>query len=316
MCSAEAVKCVQAETGTEPIITANGPGYVVLSFDSKFLGPIADRISLTHSIGTYLGSYDVSDLSGFESIKIPSGTFAVKSKRFEGMMLDIDSQDLVRKLGAALSRTNDVNLKSPQNEVAILLSDRVHVFLRERSMDRSILETRKVSERPFFSPISLHPKYARALINLTGAKRGSIVLDPFCGTGGIVIEAAMMGMKAVASDFDPEMVAGTQENMDYYHLNLYDSEELDISGIGDRFGQVDAVATDPPYGRSTHTGGENIESIYSRAMTVFSETLAIGGAAGVVLPHELKNNALRLEEMHIQRVHGSLSRYYHIFRKD
>lgn len=314
MCSAEAKKCIEAEAGSYKVIS-EGPGYLAASFDEKYLDPIADRISLTHRMGHYLGSFDLDDLSGFDSIEIPEGSFAVRGKRFEGMMKDIDSQAIVRKLGASLSKKNDVNLKEPDQEVWMLMSDRIHVYLGERAIDRNILETRKVGERPFFSPISLHPRYARALINLTGVKRGGTVLDPFCGTGGIVIEAAFMGMKAIASDFDPEMIAGTQENMDFYDLDLYDSEVLDIAGTMERFGEVDAVATDPPYGRSTHTGGENIESIYLRGMESFRETLKEGGAAGVVLPHELDYRGLNLESLFIQRVHGSLSRHYHIFRK-
>ena len=315
MCTAEAIKCMEAEAGSYEVV-AQGPGYVIGSFDERFLDPIADRISLTHCLGHYLGSFDIDDLSGFDNITIPEGTFAVRGKRFEGMMKDIDSQAVIRKLGGVLSKTNDVDLKEPKNEVRILMSDRLHVFLGERTVDRNILETRKVGERPFFSPISLHPRYARALINLTGVKKGGTVLDPFCGTGGIVIEAAFMGMKAVASDFDPEMIAGTEENMDYYGLSMHDCDVLDISDIAERFGEVDAVATDPPYGRSTHTGGEDIESIYRRAMKSIGEVLRNGGSAGVVLPHPIDDNRLKLQSMFVQRVHGSLSRHYHIFKKD
>ena len=314
MCTAEAIKCMEAETDSFTVV-GQGPGYVIGSFDDRYLDPIADRISLTHCLGHYLGSFDINDLSGFSDIRIPEGTFAVRGKRFEGMMKDINSQDVIRKLGGILSKTNDVNLREPQNEVRILMSDRLHVFLGERKVDRDILETRKVGERPFFSPISLHPRYARALINLTGVKKGGTVLDPFCGTGGIVIEAGFMGMKAIASDFDPEMIAGTEENMDYYGLRMFDSEVLDISDIAERFGEVDAVATDPPYGRSTHTGGEDIESIYRRAMDAFGNVLRVGGSAGVVLPHPIDDKRLRLQSMFIQRVHGSLSRHYHVFKK-
>ncbi len=315
MCTAEAIKFMEAESGSFEIVS-QGPGYVIGSFDDRFMDPIADRISLTHCLGHYLGSFDPDDLSGLDRIEIPEGTFAVRGKRFEGMMKDIDSQAIIRKLGGILSRTNDVDQKEPQNEVRILMSDRLHVFLGERKIDRDILETRKVGERPFFSPISLHPRYARALINLTGVKKGGTVLDPFCGTGGIVIEAGFMGMKAMASDFDPEMIAGTEENMDYYGLKMYDCDVLDISDIQDRFGEVDAIATDPPYGRSTHTGGEDIESIYRRAMRSFGEILKVGGSAGVVLPHPIDDDRLRLESMFLQRVHGSLTRHYHVFKKD
>lgn len=314
MCSAEAIKCMEAETDAFAV-EGKGPGYVIGSFDKKFLTTIANRISLTHCIGRYLGSFDPNDLSNLTSIKIPEGSFAVRGKRFEGMMKDVNSQDLVRKLGDILSRTNDVDLKEPKNEVRILMSDRLHVFLAERTVDRNILETRKVGERPFFSPISLHPRYARALINLTGVKRGGTVLDPFCGTGGIVIEAGFMGMKAIASDFDEEMIAGTLENMDFYGLDIHDFDTVDISEIPDRFSMVDAVATDPPYGRSTHTGGEDVDSIYRRAMDSFFNVLRPGGCAGVVLPHPVGEERLALREVFLQRVHGSLTRHYHFFDK-
>jgi len=314
MCSAEALKCIEAETDSYNLI-AEGPGYVVASFDEEHLDDIADRISLTHRIGRHLGSFNPDDLSGFNDITIPEGSFAVRGKRFEGKMKNIDSQDLIRKLGGILSKKNDVDLKTPEQEVWMFMSDKIHVFLGQRTINRDILETRKVGERPFFSPISLHPRYARALINLTGVKRGSVVLDPFCGTGGIVIEAAFMGMKPIASDFDQEMIDGTRENMDFYDLELYDSDVLDVSRTFERFGEVDGIACDPPYGRSTHTGGEDIDSIYGRAMVSFRETLKMDHTVGVVLPHEISYGPMRKECVHIQRVHGSLSRYYHIFRK-
>ena len=128
MCTAEAVKCIEAEADDHQIEKI-GPGYVIASFDEDLLQPIADRISLTHRMGRHLGSFDVDDLSGFEDIEIPEGSFAVRCKRFEGMMKDIDSQDVIRKLGASLSRKNDVKLKDPEQEVFILMSDRIHVYL-------------------------------------------------------------------------------------------------------------------------------------------------------------------------------------------
>ena len=313
MCTAEAIRCMEAETDSFEIV-GRGPGYVIGSFDGRYLDPIADRISLTHSLGHYLGSFDPDDLSGLDSIEIPEGTFSVRGKRFEGMMKDIDSQDIVRKLGGILSKRNDVDLEDPKNRVRILMSDRLHIFLAERTVDRNILETRKVGERPFFSPISLHPRYARALINLTGVKKGGTVLDPFCGTGGIVIEAGFMGMRAIASDFDPEMIAGTQENMDFYGLEMHDFDVCDIGEIAERFPDMDSVCTDPPYGRSTKTGGEKIDEIYRRAGEVIPRCVKKGHKAGMVLPHPLQIEGMELQNMFLQRVHGTLTRHYHIFQ--
>lgn len=314
MCSAEAKKCIEAEAGDFEV-KSEGPGYLIASFNSEAVDHIADRISLTHKIGLHLCSFDPSDISSVDRIQLPEGSFAIRSRRFEGRMKDIDSQDLIRKVGAKLSKENPVRLKDPDLEIHMIMSDRVHMFLEVRDIDRNILETRKVGERPFFSPISLHPRYARAIINLTGAHRGDTILDPFCGTGGLAIEAGFMGMKPIISDFDENMIIGTQENMEYYGLGLEDFATIDISDVPDTFGQVDAIATDPPYGRSTHTGGESIDSIYRRAMDAFAEVLRPGGGAGVVLPHTIESDRLELESHFVQRVHGSLSRHYHVFRK-
>ena len=310
---AEAIRCLEAETDSFEVVKT-GPGYMVASFDERFLDPVADRIALTHSIGRYLGEYTPDDVSGLEMTILPQGTFAVRAKRFEGMMKDVDSQGLIRRIGGILSRNNDVNLREPDTVVRMQMCDAVHLYIEQRVTDTDLLEKRKVGERPFFSPISLHPKFARALINLTGVKRGGTVLDPFCGTGGIVIEAAEMGMRAMASDFDEEMVIGCQENMDFYGLELADFDTLDIGEIGERFPGMDAICTDPPYGRSTKTGGENIDHIYARAGESIPKSLKKGARAGVVLPHPVEFPAMTLENIYLQKVHGSLSRHYHVFR--
>ena len=311
----EAVATVYTETDGDCRIIRDGPGYVVISFEEEKLDPICSRLALTHSVGRYLGSFDPEDLSPIEGAGLPAGTFALRHKRFKGWMADVDSQNLIRKVGAVFSKNNDVDLRHPDTVVNLLMTDQVHAFIEERVFDADLLRERKVSERPFFSPISLHPKYARALINLTGVKRGGTVLDPFCGTGGIVIEAANMGMKAIASDFDPEMVAGTRENMDYYGLALHDFEVIDIGDIPERFHDIDAIACDPPYGRSTKTGGEKIDHIYARALEAFPKVLSEKGKAGVVMPHVFENPYMDLRKVYVQYVHGTLSRYYHIFTR-
>ena len=315
MPSAEALACIEAESESSSLISS-GPGYIIAEFDENAVDRIGERIALTHHFGTFLGSFRPEDFGKIEKMDIPEGTFAIRSKRFKGMMVDVDSQDLTRKLGALLSKKNGVNLKNPDIEIRLHLSDMIHVYVSERSSDPNILESRKVGERPFFSPISLHPKYARAAINLTGVKRGGTVLDPFCGTGGVAIEAAFMGMNAVVSDFDEAMVDGCIENMNFYGLKLKKSEVLDVGDVPDHFSDVDSVVTDPPYGRSTCTGGEDVESIYARAAPSISAVLKESGRACMVLPHEFHPEQLQFEKVFVQKVHGSLSRHYHIFKKN
>ena len=313
MPAAEAARCIESESGGT--VDSIGPGYIIASFDDEHLDAIAERIALTHSIGRYLGAYDPSLVDDVAKLVLPDGTFAIRAKRFKGMMKDVDSQKLIITIGGLLSKNNDVDLKEPDVVVRMQMCDKVHLYIEEKVIDGGSFDKRKVSERPFFSPISLHPKYARTLINLTGAKRGSTILDPFCGTGGIVIEAAHMGMNVIASDFDEEMIIGCRENMEFYGLELKDYAILDIADIADRFGEVDAIVTDPPYGRSTKTGGENASAIHVRALESMSSAITSEGRVGLILPYEITSKTMRLENVYKQHVHGSLSRHYHIFKK-
>ena len=53
----------------------------------------------------------------------------------------------------------------------------------------------------------------RALVNMSGAIPGEWILDPFCGTGGTLIEASLIGCRAAGTDADPEMIAGSRINL-------------------------------------------------------------------------------------------------------
>ena len=74
---------------------------------------------------------------------------------------------------------------------------------------------RKAHLRPELQPTSLHPRLARALINLTGIRKG-ILLEPFCGAGGILLEAGLMGIKTVGYDIDKIVLKKCKINLNFY----------------------------------------------------------------------------------------------------
>ena len=61
----------------------------------------------------------------------------------------------------------------------------------------------------------LPPKLARMMINLGGIDpRGATLLDPFCGSGTVLMEGALMGFDTlIGSDISPKAVADTKTNM-------------------------------------------------------------------------------------------------------
>ena len=90
-------------------------------------------------------------------------------------------------------------------------------LLKQENWQRSGWGGRSPTDRPFFQPVSLEPRLARLMISLghRSDSEPTTVIDPFCGTGGIAIEAMLAGLNVLASDLDPKMVKGTEENLQW-----------------------------------------------------------------------------------------------------
>lgn len=63
----------------------------------------------------------------------------------------------------------------------------------------------------------LPPKLARMMVNLARVPSGGIVLDPFCGSGTILMEAvlATKAKQIIGSDIDAKQINDTQKNNDW-----------------------------------------------------------------------------------------------------
>ena len=61
----------------------------------------------------------------------------------------------------------------------------------------------------------LPPKLAQIMINLAQAKPDNVLLDPFCGTGVVLTEAALLGLRLQGSDLDSRMIDYTIANLDW-----------------------------------------------------------------------------------------------------
>jgi tRNA (guanine10-N2)-dimethyltransferase len=178
-----------------------------------------------------------------------------------------------------------VDLKSPQAEVAVYERGGGYLAAAALPVARGY-EGRRAQYRPFFRPTSMHPKLARALVNLARTGSGDTVLDPFCGTGGILIEAGLMGMGAVGWDVDPNMVEGCVQNLGEYGL----SGEISVADALMGEGRFDAIATDPPYGRASRAS-EEASGLY-RKFAARARGLLDGGAyMCLMLPHDRRLDA-------------------------
>jgi tRNA (guanine10-N2)-dimethyltransferase len=74
----------------------------------------------------------------------------------------------------------------------------------------------------------LPPKLAQIIINLAATSDTKTILDPFCGTGVVLQEAALMGYHLYGSDIEPRMIDFTRQNLEWLD-KTHQLDELDVT---------------------------------------------------------------------------------------
>jgi len=271
---------------------------------------VMKRLALTHRVMEYLGALRAGSgrllCEPVCRVMVP-GSFSLRIKKIDK---DINSMLEERRISEQIIECCDarVDLKSPDNEFyGMYVDGTVYVGMTRFQKDSKSFLSRKPQYRPYFHPSSIDPRIARALVNISEATRE--VMDPFCGTGGILIEAGLMGMKAHGVDIEEKMVEGTRMNLSYYGIEgdilRGDTSRIEI----DR--PYESVVTDVPYGKSTVVG-EGRDMLYRAAFRKIYEMCS--GKTVIVLPfeHDFNSYGFIIEEMIAIRVHKSLNR--HIYK--
>ncbi|WP_297490878.1 THUMP domain-containing protein [Thermococcus sp.] len=301
-----------------------GRDYLFLKLDAdEGAFPYLDRLGLAHEYGKLvIEAGSIRELlSKAEEAEWPiKGTFKVDTETMANCRHNV--LDLPRKLGAVIATQGfKVNLSKPDTVVRAYCGERLYAGIRTRYFDPKDFERRKAHRRPFFRPISLHPRLSRALVNLTKAKKE--LLDPFMGAGGILIEAGLIGLRVYGVDIKPEMVEGAEMNLRYYGVMDYELRVGDATKLEELFSgkEFEAIATDPPYGTSATLAGRDRAELYRKALESMYAVLAKGGRLAIAFPVgfdgkiEAEKVGFRLLGMYYQRVHKSLERYFYVFEK-
>ena len=165
--------------------------------------------------------------------------------------------------------------------------------------DSAAMRRRGIRRPSPHSDISLSPRLARTLVNLAGLKPGQTLLDPFCGSGTILVEAYAKSLRCLGVDSRASRVQEARENLRWsiggiadrgYDIRKGDARDLSRMLRGTK---VDAIVTEPLLLPQLHarpktsTAQEMIEQsarIYNDALASMAESIHSEGRIVVVVP--------------------------------
>lgn len=276
-----------------------------------------NRLGMTKRISKVIHSSNNKDINGLinqiKEIDIENKTFAIRmiSKKMG------DEREIAVKLGSKISSRNEIDLENPQVKILVFIGKRIMITLNNNEIRTSYKACLKnhVRYRPYFSPISIHPRIARAMINMSKCEDGDTIIDPFCGTGGILIEGGKVKLNLIGLDILERMVENTNGNLKHFGLEG-EIEQGDVGRIAEF--EFDAIVCDPPYGISTTTAGEEISDLMSRTMNAFSKSTEKGKRVVMAVsnPSIIPTESFTVVKTFEWYVHKSLTRNLLVLEKN
>jgi len=250
-------------------------------------------------------------------------TFAVRIRRVRTNAPELNSMVLESKIGELVLKQNPnarVNLRSPNKTFFGVLTGDSFIFgLKLAEIPAKPFVERRARKKPFFHPSAMPSKLARCMVNLTRARSGDTVFDPFCGTGSMLVEAGLIGCRVLGADIQRRMVNGTFRNLNYFQI---EPEGMLIADASDPpLSRVDCVVTDPPYGRSTitlkRTTNQIVKEVLRATLAMLKERQRICIASPKTLEIAKIGTSLGYKhlESHFVYVHRTLTREIALFEK-
>ncbi len=297
---------------------------VIGECEEGFFEVLRRRAALVRYAGVMLGVVETSEgVEGLRRLlkecdelrKLPFSHVAFKRvKRYGYNVRYADVINAIRGTLQGAIRSPDAPL------IDIILSEGV-IIIGYRLFTRRMREfdARAPQHRPVYLPGTLTPLWSRIFVNLSRAGPEGLFYDPFCGVGGFLLEACVMGLKYVGSDISVRHVTGAAENLMHYgcvpQVFVADACSMPVR-------KVSSIGTDPPYGRLTQvkcSGGlrELMECFLNEA----AETLISGGYLAfaqrkdVEVEEVIDDVGLKIMERHLNWVHGALTRDIFVVRK-
>jgi tRNA G10 N-methylase Trm11 len=174
-------------------------------------------------------------------------------KRFKIEKLKASEKKLRREISSQNGEKNSiVSSGSLIDEQYFLFGSKEELFFGK------IIEKcnyKKIEERDMKKPVrrqelSISPRLAKIMINLSEIKIGQTLLDPFCGIGVILQEALLQKIKTIGIDKNKEAIVGARNNLEWFKFSKENYSLITSDSAKIKIKPVNVLVTEPNFGET------------------------------------------------------------------
>lgn len=232
-------------------------GGSIVSGEVLFSGRLKEILKFLQEKEIYFGEkikffYSVTNLSGehvFEEV-LSEIKSKFKSERLKAMYKPVRGK--IKRQDGRMIFSMPTEIREG-DENYFVFSDREEIYF---GAFRAKFDAEKNEERDMNKPVrreslAISPRLAKILINLSGVKKGDLLVDPFCGIGGILQEALLREINVIGIDNDKSAISNARQNIEWlkkkedfsssYELINQDSRNVELNNFN-------GAATEPSLG--------------------------------------------------------------------
>jgi tRNA G10 N-methylase Trm11 len=136
----------------------------------------------------------------------------------------------------------EIFFHSPKN------SDKYYFGLTQQDYSYEEVKARDMKKPVRREELAISPRLAKILINLSQIREGELLVDPFCGVGGILQEAILRKIDGYGVDMDKKAIESAKKNILWIEKNFNVKGHYKLIASDSKFMenvQADGIATEP-----------------------------------------------------------------------
>lgn len=233
-------------------------GYYFKSNIINIINKFLNRLTYTNYIGEVVSNgKSIEDICNNFTYNKKIKSYVLRIKKLRRKYdTKLNEKEIAEKIWNKLNKPKVDLLNAKAHFNLVPVEDKNEFYLCERIFENDKDYLRRMPiKRPIKMPYTLKSDMARVSINYLNLKKG-IILDPFCGIGGILLEAYDMNFEVIGNDISWNDLKYFRENFKFFFPK--NSAKVTLADCKNQFlktNSVDGIVTDIPYGKSSRKIG-------------------------------------------------------------